>query len=332
MISGRIKQAAGKRSVTMPISDTVIEVEDVSKVFGAVTALDRVSIEVAAGSVLGLLGHNGAGKTTLVNILTTLLPPTSGSARVAGFDVTRHPHEVRARIGLTGQLASVDELISGRDNLVLIGRLLGAGRHEARRRSDELLEVFALTDAATRAAKTYSGGMRRRLDLAACLVGRPRVIFLDEPTTGLDPVSRMTLWTIVDSLVADGAGVLLTTQYLNEAERLAGAITVLASGRVVANGTPAHLKAQVGGRSVHVTLPDRDALATAAAALHQAGLQPALHPSKPMITAPAPSWAALSDVVRALDVAGAQPTEVSISEPTLDDVYLQLTTHSARKT
>lgn len=224
--------------------DAVIEVAGLSKTFGSVAALDDVSLSVRKGSVLGLLGHNGAGKTTLVNILSTLLRPSRGRARVAGFDVVGDGVEVRRRIGLTGQYAAVDETLSGRDNLILIARLLGAGRADASARADELLEIFQLSDAARRRAKTYSGGMRRRLDLAASLVGRPDVLFLDEPTTGLDPVARRGLWQVVERLVEDGATVLLTTQYLDEADYLADSITVLAEGRIVASGTAA------GSRSV----------------------------------------------------------------------------------
>lgn len=213
----------------------IIEVEHLSKSFGEVQALQDVTFSVPQGTVLGLLGHNGAGKTTLINILSTLLPPSSGTARVAGFDVSSQGNEVRSRIGLTGQFASVDEQLSGFDNLLLIGRLLGASRRQARQRAEELLELFSLTKAARRPARTYSGGMRRRLDLAASLVGRPNVVFLDEPTTGLDPVSRMDMWQIVESMVAQGTTVLLTTQYLEEADQLADDIVVIDRGQIIAH-------------------------------------------------------------------------------------------------
>ncbi|HEX2299266.1 MAG TPA: ATP-binding cassette domain-containing protein, partial [Pseudonocardiaceae bacterium] len=217
----------------------MIDAAEVRKTFGAVTALDGVSVTVPAGTVHGLLGHNGAGKTTLVNILTTLFPPTGGTATVAGFDVVRDAAEVRRRIGVTGQFASVDDDLTGMQNLVLLGRLLGASRREATRRAAELLELFGLAADADRPAEDYSGGMRRRLDLASSLVGRPDVVFLDEPTTGLDPESRLGMWDVVLTLVAGGTTVLLTTQYLDEADRLADAITVLAQGQVVAAAVPA---------------------------------------------------------------------------------------------
>ena len=227
---------------------SMISTRDLTKSYDGVHALRGVSLEVAEGTVLGLLGHNGAGKTTLVNILATLLPPSGGSATVAGHDVVRDSRAVRGCIGLTGQFASVDEKLSGYDNLVLIARLLGARAGQARERAEELLEVFDLTAAGRRLCRTYSGGMRRRLDVAASLVGRPRVIFLDEPSTGLDPASRISLWETVEALVAEGTTVLLTTQYLEEAERLADTVAVLAQGTVVAAGTPSELKSRVGER------------------------------------------------------------------------------------
>ncbi|TDC98621.1 ATP-binding cassette domain-containing protein, partial [Saccharopolyspora terrae] len=256
------------------MTDPIIEAHHITQKFGDVTALDDVSISVAQGSVLGLLGHNGAGKTTLINILSTLLPPTSGTATIAGLDVVTQRREVTARIGLTGQFAAVDEQLSGYDNLVLIARLLGANRREAAQRADELLHTFDLVEAGRRPARTYSGGMRRRLDISASLVGHPDVIFLDEPTTGLDPVSRLNLWQIVESLVAEGTTVLLTTQYLDEADRLADTITVLSAGEVVATGTAEQLKAQVGQRSVNATLTDPARTTEALDALRRAGFDP----------------------------------------------------------
>ncbi|MEU4739752.1 ATP-binding cassette domain-containing protein [Actinosynnema sp. NPDC023658] len=309
------------------MDELMIEATDVGKAFGAQKALDGVSIAVPKGTVLGLLGHNGAGKTTLVNVLTTMLPPDSGSARVAGFDVVDRAHQVRSRIGLTGQFAAVDEQLSGLENLVLIARLLGATPREARARGRELLELFGLTDAAKRAARTYSGGMRRRLDLAASLVGHPEVIFLDEPTTGLDPAGRLGLWEIVEGLVTDGTTVLLTTQYLDEADRLADSITVLAQGRVVAAGTSAELKAQVGRRTVTVTLADASDIPKATGALERAGLQPVA--ARDTLTAPVTSSREIATVVRALDDVGLEATELALGEPTLDDVYLTLAQHAA---
>ncbi|WP_367131493.1 ATP-binding cassette domain-containing protein [Saccharothrix sp. HUAS TT1] len=309
------------------MADLMIEATDVGKAFGGQKALDGVSVAVPRGTVLGLLGHNGAGKTTLVNVLTTMLPPDSGRAAVAGFDVVAQAHQVRSRIGLTGQFAAVDEQLSGLDNLVLIARLLGASPREARARGAELLDLFGLADAAKRPSRTYSGGMRRRLDLAASLVGHPEVIFLDEPTTGLDPASRLGLWEIVEGLVTDGTTVLLTTQYLDEADRLADSITVLAKGRVVAAGTSAELKAQVGLRTVTVTLADASDLPKAAEALERAGMQPVA--AQNALTAPVTSSREIATVVRALDEVGLEATELALGEPTLDDVYLTLAQHAA---
>ncbi|MBP2334127.1 ABC-2 type transport system ATP-binding protein [Saccharothrix coeruleofusca] len=311
------------------MNDFMIEATDVGKAFGAQKALDGVSVAVPRGTVLGLLGHNGAGKTTLVNVLTTMLPPDSGSARVAGFDVVGQAHQVRSRIGLTGQFAAVDEQLSSLDNLVLIARLLGAGPREARARAAELLELFGLRDAAKRPSRTYSGGMRRRLDLAASLVGHPEVIFLDEPTTGLDPASRLGLWEIVQGLVTDGTTVLLTTQYLDEADRLADSITVLAAGRVVASGTSAELKAQVGQRTVTVTMATAADATTALGALERAGMHPVHDAAHHALTAPVTSSRELAVVVRALDEVGLEAAELALGEPTLDDVYLTLAQHAA---
>lgn len=306
------------------MSQPVLRTSGLTKTFGTTTALDGVDLAVAPGTVMALLGHNGAGKTTLVNIVSTLTRPTAGSASVAGFDVATQADQVRSRIGLTGQFASVDESLSATANLVLIARLLGAGRRAARARADQLLEVFDLTEAANRRAKTYSGGMRRRLDLAASLVGHPEMIFLDEPTTGLDPLSRIGLWEIVEDLVRDGTTVLLTTQYLEEADRLADAVTVLSKGRVIAAGTTAELKAGVGDRTVHITLPDADQGRTALAALTAAGLHPTPDEAGTRLATPAASTADLTAVVRILDRAGLEISELTLTEPTLDDVYLAL--------
>ncbi|MEW2503106.1 ATP-binding cassette domain-containing protein [Amycolatopsis sp. NPDC047767] len=314
----------------MSTGDPMIEATGITRTFGSVDALSSVSLSVERGTVLGLLGHNGAGKTTLVNILTTMLPASSGTARVAGFDVAREGGEVRSRIGLTGQFASVDQELTGRANLVLLARLLGSTRTQARARADELLEAFSLTKAADRAARTYSGGMRRRLDLAASLVGRPEVIFLDEPTTGLDPTSRLNLWQIVEGLVGEGATVLLTTQYLDEADRLADIITVLSAGAVVASGTAAELKAQVGQRTVTVRLDWLRSTDLACAALRGVGLHPAV--SEPgVIVAPIGSSREIATVFRALDGAGIEADDVALAEPTLDDVYLTLADQHASR-
>ncbi|MFI2313504.1 ABC transporter [Streptomyces sp. CB00072] len=312
--------------------DAVIEVAGLSKTFGSVAALDDVSLSVRKGSVLGLLGHNGAGKTTLVNILSTLLRPSRGRARVAGFDVVGDGVEVRRRIGLTGQYAAVDETLSGRDNLILIARLLGAGRADASARADELLEIFQLSDAARRRAKTYSGGMRRRLDLAASLVGRPDVLFLDEPTTGLDPVARRGLWQVVERLVEDGATVLLTTQYLDEADYLADSITVLAEGRIVASGTAAELKERAGSRNVSVTLRTDEAVLRTTEVLRRSGLDPAPSPGDEdglVLVVPVRDSTEIATVVRATDEAGAEIAGLAYAEPTLDDVYMALNHSSA---
>jgi ABC-2 type transport system ATP-binding protein len=312
------------------MSDLVIDAVDITRKFGDVTALDQVSLRVPRSTVTALLGHNGAGKTTLVNVLSTVLPPDSGSARVAGFDVVAQGHRVRSRIGLTGQFASVDEQLTGTHNLVLIARLLGARKRDARQRAAELLELFDLTDAAGRKVSTYSGGMKRRLDLAASLVGHPDVVFLDEPTTGLDPTSRLGMWEIVERLVDDGTTVLLSTQYLEEADRLADAVTVLSRGRVVAAGSAAELKASVGQRTVALTVTDLERVPTALASLRAAGFEP-LHEGPPhqSISIPVEAANALAAVVRALDTAGAEVAELTLHEPTLDDVYLALTHQAA---
>ncbi|WBP90374.1 ATP-binding cassette domain-containing protein [Kitasatospora cathayae] len=315
---------------TAAADDLVIEAVDVGMTFGDVRALDSVSLAVPRGSVLALLGHNGAGKTTLVGVLTTALAPTTGRASVAGFDVRRRPAEVRRRIGLTGQYATVDGRLSGRDNLLLLAGLLGAGRRAARTRADELLDLFDLGHVADRPARGYSGGLRRRLDLAASLVGRPEVVFLDEPTTGLDPVSRLGLWEIVEGLVAEGTTVLLTTQYLDEADRLADAITVLSGGSVVAHGTPAELKSRVGRRTVTVVLDGPGGSETgndlehAADALRRAGLAPVAGREGAALVVPIEATRDIAAVVRALDGVGVEAAELTFGEPGLDDVYLAL--------
>ncbi|WP_084643594.1 ATP-binding cassette domain-containing protein [Actinoalloteichus hymeniacidonis] len=300
----------------------MIEAIGLGKRFGEVAALTDVDVAVPRGTVLGLLGHNGAGKTTLVNIVGTLARPSSGTVRVAGYDVVRQASQVRSRIGLTGQFAALDERITGRDNLVLVGRLLGASRRDARRRADELLELFGLTAVAHRLAKTYSGGMRRRLDLAIGLVGHPEVIILDEPTTGMDPTSRLDLWQTVREMVRQGSTALLTTQHLEEADRLADSITLLSGGRVVLSGTPTELKARVGRRAVTVRLA-RDEVSSAVPALRRAGLQPVRSDSRDTeLTIAVGQSREITSVVRALDEVGIEAAELGITEPGLDEVYL----------
>ncbi|WP_309501135.1 ATP-binding cassette domain-containing protein [Saccharopolyspora gloriosae] len=318
------RPARGSNDTDAPM----IEAIGVGKSFGSVPALESVTLAVPKGSVLGLLGHNGAGKTTLVNILTAMVPAGSGVARVAGFDVAAQPKEVRKRIGLTGQFASVDEEMSGRDNLIMLARLLGADGGRARKRAGELLEAFDLTEAAHRRARTYSGGMRRRLDLAACLVGNPEVIFLDEPTTGLDPSSRIAMWGIVERLVDEGTTVLLTTQYLDEADRLADTITVLSAGNVVASGSASELKAQVGQRTVTVVLEPGTDPETGCAALRRAGMEPSVGRDGTAIVTPIEASRDTATVIRVLDDAGIEAAELAFGEPTLDDVYLALARHS----
>lgn len=306
----------------------MIEAREISRNFGSMQALNGVSLSIGKGEVLCLLGHNGAGKSTLVSILTTTLPPTSGTARIAGFDVVREAREVRRCIGLTGQFAAVDEGLSGRENLILVARLLGASKSEARARADQLLEMFDLTKAADRTARSYSGGMRRRLDLAGSFVGHPQVLFLDEPTTGLDPVSRNALWELVRELVAEGTTVLLTTQYLEEAEQLADRVVVLGHGTIIAEGTVAELKGQLGVSTVRATLARAGAVPDALDALRAAGLEPAAGEPGGVVAAPVESSTGLAAVVRALDDAGVGIVEISLAEPTLEDVYVSLAEQS----
>ncbi|MEV0328909.1 ATP-binding cassette domain-containing protein [Micromonospora echinospora] len=303
-----------------------IRAEGLVRRFGATTALAGVDLEVPSGTVFGLLGPNGAGKTTTVRVLATLLRADEGHATVGGYDVARDAHRVRQLIGLTGQYASVDETLTGVENLVLIGRLLGQRRADARARARELLGDFHLTDAADRPAKTYSGGMRRRLDLAASLVGRPQVLFLDEPTTGLDPRSRNELWDIVRGLVADGVTVLLTTQYLEEADQLASEIAVVDHGRVIAQGTPEELKSKTGGQTLAVR-PTRaaDLPAVLALAGQVTGLVPEV--AQGTVTVPVNDSSVLPAVVRRLDEAGIAVTELALRGSTLDEVFLSLTGH-----
>jgi oleandomycin transport system ATP-binding protein len=302
--------------------------EGLAKRFGETTALAGVDLAARTGSVLGILGPNGAGKTTAVRILATLLTPDAGHAEVCGYDVVRDAHRVRQLVGLTGQYASVDEMLTGTENLLLIGRLLGQSRAEARKNARELLARFELSDAAGRAVKTFSGGMRRRLDLAASLIGGPRVLFLDEPTTGLDPRSRLDLWQIVRDLVADGVTVLLTTQYLEEADVLADEIAVVDHGRVIATGTPAELKARTGAQPLVVRPSDPADLPVVLRVLRElTGTEPAIEGTT--VTASVTDPALLPAVVRKLDDAHVTVAELALRDASLDEVFLGLTGHRA---
>ncbi|WP_330439139.1 ATP-binding cassette domain-containing protein [Micromonospora sp. NBC_00821] len=303
--------------------------EGLGKRYGPTRALDTFDLTVPPGTVHGLLGPNGAGKTTAVRILTTLLRFDTGRATVAGYDVARRPDEVRARIGLTGQYAAVDEILSGRQNLELFGRLFRLGRREARRRAGDLLERFGLDEAASRSAGEYSGGMRRRLDLAASLIRTPRVLFLDEPTTGLDPRSRNQVWDLVRGLVADGTTVLLTTQYLEEADQLADRISVIDAGRVVAEGSPDQLKAMTGGDRIEVVVRDAAELSQAARLVAPiCGAEPELDTEVRRLSVPVlDRVAGLVDVVRALDDAGIAVEDIGLRRATLDEAFLHLTGH-----
>jgi oleandomycin transport system ATP-binding protein len=311
-------------------ADTAIEARGLVKRFGKTTALDGVDLIARKGTVLGLLGPNGAGKTTAVRCLATLIRPDAGRATVLGYDAQRDAHQVRQLIGLTGQYASVDEMLSGFNNLLMIGRLLGLPRKVAKARASELLERFGLSEAATRRAKTYSGGMRRRLDLAASMVGRPAVLFLDEPTTGLDPRSRTELWDMVRGLTADGATVLLTTQYLEEADRLCHDITVIDHGTVIASGTPDELKGRVGGQVLAVTAADPARVTDVEALVSErTGLAPATSAESGTVTVQLADPAVVPGLVRDLDDKGIAVEELTLRKPSLDEVFLALTGSAA---
>jgi ABC-2 type transport system ATP-binding protein len=311
-----------------------ILVEGLTKSFGAVHALRGIDLSVPRGTVLGVLGPNGAGKTTAVRILTTLLLPDEGRAMVEGYDVVRQAAAVRRSIGLAGQSAAIQEELTGRENLEIIGRLYHLSWPRARSRATELLEQFGLSDAADRAAKTYSGGMQRRLDLAASLVGQPKVLFLDEPTSGLDPRSRLGMWDIIRSLVADGTTLLLTTQYLDEADELADEIVVIDHGLVIAAGTSEELKSRVGGDVVEFTVPDRSRIEDAVSAVAKIGEgEPHADSETGVVSIRVGSRGsdALIEAVRALDAAGAEVRDLALRRPSLDDVFLALTGHAAEE-
>ncbi|MEV6795811.1 ATP-binding cassette domain-containing protein [Streptomyces sp. NPDC051320] len=306
-----------------------VEVRGLVKHYGATKALDGVDLDVREGTVLGVLGPNGAGKTTLVRVLSTLLQPDSGTASVAGYNVLTQPRQLRRVIGLTGQYASVDEKLSGWENLYMIGRLLDLSRKDARLRSDELLERFSLTDAAKKPAMTYSGGMRRRLDLAASMIGNPSVLFLDEPTTGLDPRTRNEVWDEVQRMVAEGATVLITTQYMEEAEQLANELTVFDKGKVIANGKVNELKAKVGGRTLSIQPSDPAELPAMARALSEAGLDGIAGsqavPDEGVLNVPILSDEQLTAVVGLLAARGFGISHIGTHLPSLDEVFLAIT-------
>jgi ABC-2 type transport system ATP-binding protein len=315
------------------VHHAIIEADGLVKTFGEVRALDGLTLTVQPGGIYGLLGPNGAGKTTLIRILTTLLPPDAGTARVAGVDVRIDPAGVRAQIGLAGQSAAVDDYLTGRENVEMVGRLYGLSLCEARRRASVVMERMHLAPVGDRRVKTYSGGMRRRLDLAASLVGRPQVLFLDEPTAGLDPASRHDLWELIRDLAATGTTVLLTTQYLEEADQLADRIAVIDHGRLVSEGTGDQLKDRVGGAVVELRVPDED-YPRALTALRDAGDEgPTVDEHDGRLLLPAPDGSTtLTEALRRLDAAGITPQDAALRKPTLDEVFLALTGHHATPT
>ena len=308
--------------------------EDLVKTYdkGAVRALDHLSLDVEEGTVLGVLGPNGAGKTTTVRILATLLNPDSGHATVGGIDVVKHPEKVREVIGLSGQYAAVDEILTGWDNLVMFGQLYHLGKKQAVARAEELLEQFSLTESARRPIKTYSGGMRRRLDLAASLIVKPKVLFLDEPTTGLDPRGRQEMWGVIQELVKGGVTLLLTTQYLEEADQLADEIAVIDHGKVIARGTSDVLKKQVGGERLQIVVEQSQISQTLEIVTRVSKNPASVDEGLRLISAPVSTGsAALIEALRELDGAGIQPLDVSLKRPSLDDVFMSLTGHAAEE-
>ncbi len=314
------------------MSNPIVSARDVVKTFGDVRALEGVSIEFEPGIIYALLGPNGAGKTTLIRILTTLLKPDSGTARVADIDVLADPKTARTRLGLAGQFAAVDDYLTGRENVEMVGRLYGFSGTEAARRSDEVLERINLTDAADRPVRTYSGGMRRRLDLAASMVGRPQVLFLDEPTTGIDPRSRIDIWDLIQDLVEAGTTILLTTQYLDEADQLANRIGVIDQGRLVVEGTAGELKATLGGDVIELHLGSDDCEAGRRLLAEIAGEEPQFDEASRLLTIPAPEGArTLLATARRLDAARIVPLDMSLRKPTLDEVFLAVTGHTAEE-
>jgi len=313
--------------MSLPDSGAAIEAIDLIKKFGGSPAVDGVSFGVPHGTVLGLLGPNGAGKTTTVRMMTTLTKPTSGTARVAGYDVLEQPEMVRRSMGLTGQVATVDELLTGRENIRMIGSLYGIRRRELMRLSDQLLQQFSIADAADRPVKSYSGGMRRRLDLAVSLLAGPPVLFLDEPTTGLDPRSRNDLWDVLRDLVRAGTTLLLTTQYLEEADQLADNIVVMDKGRIIAEGTPLQLKQQAGNASLVVTVSHADDLGAAEALLRKTGGDVFVDTGARQLTAAADGLADMTRVAGWLRDSNIDVDDIGLSRPSLDDVFLSLTGH-----
>jgi len=311
------------------MSDSAVRVVDLVKTFADVTALDGVSLAVEPGIVYGLLGPNGAGKTTIIRVLTTLLRPDSGSAQVAGIDVLADPVTARTKIGLAGQYAAVDEYLTGWENIVMVGRLYDLDAPTARRRAREVLERIHLSDAADRPVKTYSGGMRRRLDLAASMVGRPQVLFLDEPTTGIDPRSRIDIWELIEDMTEEGTTILLTTQYLEEADRLAARIGVIDRGHLIIEGTADELKDRIGGAVVEISVPAAEAAFTASSLQRATGEQPTLEGGGQMSIPATRGAQTLLEAVRTLDGAGITPQDVVFRKPTLNDVFLTLTGHAA---
>ena len=313
------------------MKDLAVRAEGLVKRYGKVVALDGLSLTVPKGSVLALLGPNGAGKTTAVRILTTLLEPDEGSVEVAGVDLRSAPHEIRQRIGLSGQEAAVDEYLTGHENLEMVGRLYHLPKGQPKKRAAELLEQFGLTEAANRPAKTYSGGMRRRLDLAAALVADPPVLFLDEPTTGLDPRSRFALWDFMSELVRGGSTILLTTQYLEEAERLADNIMVIDQGAAIAEGSADELKAKVGGERVEIVATEESDVSTIVGAISDIGSETPVVQGRDVSLPVATGAKALMEVLRRLDERGLEVHDVSLRRPTLDDVFLTLTGRAAEE-